>query len=138
MKTVTIEFDGGTPCNIPRLGYGIGYGSFRLDGGEVHRISHGRPMSANAAEIMTLIEAVRKCVEQHGRGGVTLRIIGDSQIALKWARGATPSGQPAKLSKGGSDEFRNAIQTLRDILKGFEGVIAEWKSRENSVAIFGH
>lgn len=135
-RTVQVHFDGGTPCNIPRLGYGIGYGSYRLDEGPVVRVNHGRPMSANAAEIFTLVSAIQQVVATHGRG-VRVLVVGDSQIALKWARGKTPKGKPCKQAKGGSEEFRNAIQSLRDVLKGFE-VETQWRPRANSVRVFGH
>lgn len=136
-RTVQIHFDGGTPCNIPRLGYGIGYGSYRIDRGEVVRVNHGRPMSANAAEIFTLVSAIQQVVATHGRG-VKLLVVGDSQIALKWARGTNRKGKPCKIAKGTSEEFRNAIQSLRDVLRGFGEVETEWNPRANSVRVFGH
>jgi ribonuclease HI len=138
-KIYKIEFDGGTPCNVPRLGYGIGYGSYRINEGHVVRCDHKVPMSANAAEIFTLIEAVRYIgILEPNRALVELNIWGDSQIAIKWANGCTPSGKPAKLSKGTSDLFRNAVQTLRDCLRGYGSVHAHWHSRINSVSTFGH
>lgn len=137
-RIVTITFDGGTPCNIPRLGYGIGYGSYEIDDQPVARCDHGRPMSANAAEILTLVRAVQSVVAKYGRETTALRIFGDSQIALKWASGRTRNGKPAKLGKGGSEEYRNAIQTLRDALKGFPHVETQWQPRAKSVALFGH
>jgi ribonuclease HI len=52
-----ICFDGGTSNNIPsKGGYGLGYGSYRLNG-EVVRVDFARPMSANEAEMRTLIAA---------------------------------------------------------------------------------
>lgn len=139
LRKYKIEFDGGTPCNVPRLGYGIGYGSYRVDEGPVIRRDHGVPMSANAAEIMTLVEAVRYIgILEKERSVIELEIWGDSQIAIKWANGCTPSGKPAKLSKGTSEMFRNSIQTLRDVLRPYGAVHAHWHRRINSVKTFGH
>ncbi len=140
---ITITFDGGTPCNNPRLGYGDGYGSYQLampDGRcTLQRVSFMRPMSANAAEIFTLIKAVQEVLSRgYRRELTTLRIVGDSQIALKWAAGKNRFGRPAKISENTSQEFRNAIQSLRDILAGFECVETTWQPRHKSVAIFGH
>lgn len=141
-SVVRIEFDGGTPCNIPSKGYGIGYGSYQIScGGKVHpvqRINHGRPMSANAAEIMTLVKAIQEVSSKYGREGISLKIHGDSQIALKWARGKTESGKPCKLSKNVSMEFRSSIHSLRQVLSGFQSVEATWRGREASVKLFGH
>lgn len=134
-----IEFDGGTPCNIPRLGYGIGYGSFRVNGGEIVRCDHKIPMSANAAEIMTLIEGIRYvCRLEPNRNIIALDIWGDSQIAIKWALGFTKKENPAQLSKKSSLEFRNVVHTLRDIIKLFGYVKATWHPRIMSVKTFGH
>lgn len=133
---VTVHFDGGTPCNVPRLGYGIGYGSYRIDNREIVRVNHGRPMSANAAELFTLVRAIQDVVGSIGRD-VRLLVVGDSQIALKWARGTTPKGKAVKQPKGGSEEFRNAIQSLRDVIKGFH-VETLWQPRIHSVRVFGH
>jgi len=139
-----IVFDGGTPCNVPSQGYGIGYGSYKVNNLPVVRCDHRLPMSANCAEIMTLVEAIRSVASetQHSpaipRDKIHLDIWGDSQIAVNWANGVSPSGKPCKLSKGSSKEFGNAVQTLRDILKGFGYVQAQWHSRTNSVRTFGH
>lgn len=73
-RTVRIEFDGGTPCNIPRLGYGIGYGSYRIDGEPIVRLDHRAPMSANAAELLTLVRAVQAVASRFGKEGVALSI----------------------------------------------------------------
>lgn len=49
-----IEFDGGSTCNVPKLGYGDGYGSYQIDQREIVRLQFGKGFSANAAEILTL------------------------------------------------------------------------------------
>jgi len=144
-QKIRIEFDGGTPCNIPRLGYGIGYGSYQIQNcatGEIEpvvRVDHKRPMSANAAEVLTLVRAIQEVVSRFGRE-VELDIHGDSQIALKWARGATESGRKIKTLKqrAGSDEFLAAVLTLRDLVKGFPTIKATWRGRQRSVEVFGH
>lgn len=133
-SVVLIHFDGGTPCNIPSKGYGIGYGSYQIDGKEVHRVSHGRPMSNNAAEIWTLcsaIEEVLKMPLEHS--GVRLRIEGDSQIALKWA-----ASRKADTPKTGSQEFLDSIVQLRRLISNFASVECQWKARHHAVRAFGH
>lgn len=145
--TIRIQFDGGTPCNVPRLGYGIGYGSYQIDDQPIVRLDHKRPMSANAAEIFTLVIAIQDVINQCSReqgksrrliNQIRLEIEGDSKIALKWARGVTDKGAPSKLAKGGSQEFLNAVQSLRAVLKGFGEVCTTWRGRAASVALFGH
>lgn len=135
---VTIEFDGGTPCNIPRLGYGIGYGSYRVTlentvVGQVSRISHEKPMSANSAEVWTLVRAIEKVdkLRQAVGGPFHLHIIGDSKIALNYVR------ENPKTGKGSTDELRQAVEALGKLLKNFT-FTAQWKGRANSVALFGH
>jgi len=133
-----ITFDGGTPCNVPALGYGIGYGSYQINALPVIRCDFKVPMSANCAEILTLVEAIRAVLGMDCRENVFLDIWGDSEIAINWANGVTKHGRPCKLSKGSSEGFGQAVQTLRDILRGFGKVKATWHSRTNSVRTFGH
>lgn len=139
LQKFTIKFDGGTPCNIPAKGYGIGYGSYQINDFPLVRCDFKIPMSANCAEITTLIYAIRNVLTlEPERHKVYLDIWGDSTIAVNWANGVTEAGRPCKISKKSSEEFRNAVQTLRDILKGFGKVQATWHSRTNSVKTFGH
>lgn len=136
LMNITIEFDGGTPCNIPRLGYGEGYGSYRLNSDEIVRIQHGIPMSNNAAEIATLAVAVQDVRRKYGTT-VSLIIKGDSQIALKWAR--VCSGQErAKINPAHSPAFIEAIRALEFAMKGISSVTTEWQPRAKSVEAFGH
>lgn len=135
-----IEFDGGTSCNVPRLGFGNGYGSYRIDDEPIHRCQFNRPMSANAAEVYTLVYAINAIrgrnieVEQ-----IRLSIYGDSQIALKWAECFGPSSiRPRKLSKKSTGEFRNSLGALQLALRGFVNVHTQWRGRRFSVAMFGH
>jgi ribonuclease HI len=129
---ITIEFDGGTSCNIPRLGYGIGYGSFAINGGTVERVNHGRPMSANVAEIMTAVVALDRVRHLHGPSHLLVR--GDSQIALKWLR-------PTLVTKGNgkrSADFILACQEAATAVGRHISVKTQWRGREHSVTLFGH
>lgn len=140
-QTILIEFDGGSTCNVPSRGYGIGYGSYRIDEGEIQTWNEGRNMSANAGEIFTLAAAVNTVAALHisyaaSLNQVNLQIRGDSKIALKWARQAKVRNPHIPTS--GSPEFREAIGELWKALKPFRSVRADWWPRENSVRIFGH
>src|SRR6266849_473663 len=96
----TIGFDGGTSCNIPSLGYGDGYGSFRIDNGPLRRIAFKRPMSNNAAEIFTMAAAIKIAKEN---GATALKLVGDSQIALNWANRVAGKTKPRKHNGNMSD-----------------------------------
>lgn len=137
IEKVIIEFDGGTPSNNPKTGYGIGYGSYRIRGSKgvhfVKRISHGSPMSANAAEVRTLVSALRAVVRIYGNpANLSVHVIGDSKIALGYIR---PN---PKTGKGVTRELSEAVQMLAEALAGFSKYTTEWKARANSVALFGH
>ena len=125
-----IEFDGGTSCNNPKLGYGQGYGSFQIDGGEIHRVKFGIGHSCNSAEIATLTAALEFLAESGYAGNVLAR--GDSQIALKWA---TSRSEPSPKT---SQIFQQSIPPLRKQVSRFFKVRTEWRSRIVSVKIFGH
>lgn len=133
---IILMFDGGTPCNDPRA-YGEGYGSFQFHGGPIHRVNHGRPMSNNGAELWTLHAAAAHLAREWVPGEVSIKVIGDSQIALKWARVCFENCK-AKLSKSSSEEMVKAIAALREILPRFASVETEWRARAHSVAVFGH
>lgn len=126
-----IEFDGGTSCNIPSKGYGEGYGSFQINGGEIKRVEFGVGHSCNSAEILTLCAALNelKYVCPYAKE-VLCR--GDSQIALKWI---SYQGKPSKKS---SPMFLDAINLLRKAVGQFSSVRPEWRNRNHSVALFGH
>jgi ribonuclease HI len=132
-----IYFDGGTSNNIPsRGGFGIGYGSYRLNG-QVVRIDFARPMSANEAEIRTLIAAAEAAKLIRDPAKTRLCVYGDSRIALKWARKA---GKRVfyRPKLGRSQGFTAAVADLYACLKPFAEVVTEWQPRERSVEIFGH
>lgn len=145
IKTVVhLEFDGGTPCNIPSKGYGIGYGSYRFDDRPPVRVDHGIPCSNNAAEILTLcvaLETLATPLPGHPSPGSTLvAVYGDSQIALKWLSIATGGVPKRKKPKGpkGSELFIQAIERLQKAVAPFAEVTCHWQPRAKSVATFGH
>lgn len=126
-----IEFDGGTSCNVPSRGFGDGYGSYRINQERPVRLQFYKAMSANAAEVLTLVKAVQEAKQ---KGATSLLIIGDSQIALGWA------GNPdRKMSKKATPEFREAVSFLQKSLEPFsDKITTRWQPRIKSVATFGH
>lgn len=136
LPTITIRFDGGTPCNIPSKGYGKGYGSYRINEEEIQRLQFNQAMSANTAEIRTVAEAIEYVKLMRGTNH-WLHIIGDSQIALKWVKNAFEKA-PMKVSKGSSPLFQDAIKELYVQVDGFANVITEWQPRARMVEVFGH
>ena len=132
-----ICFDGGKSNNIPsKGGFGIGYGSYRLNG-EVVKLDFARPMSANEAEMRTLIAAAEAVKLIRDPARTRLSVYGDSQIALKWAQKA---GQNVfyRPKLGSSPGFNAAVADLYASLRPFAEVVTEWQPREISVQIFGH
>lgn len=128
-----IEFDGGSTCNIPRLGYGKGYGSYRINSKKIQRIQFDAAMSANCAEILTLVSAIEDAKKIGVKDFV---VIGDSQIALKWADVATGKRKATKLDNT-SDGFKKAVASLCLIARGTT-IETQWRPRAYSVTIFGH
>lgn len=136
-RTIKIIFDGGTSCNIPAKGYGNGYGSYKRDDEPVYRCEFRTPMSANAAEVMTALHAIRafNLETSDWKAETDLHFQGDSQIALKWIRNYRSKAKPSQKS---SQEFRNVIALIHFELKAFRSVKADWWPRSNSLRIFGH
>ncbi len=132
-KTVRIEFDGGTPCNIPRLGYGDGYGSYKIDDQPVYRLNFRIPMSCNVAEMTTILRAVQAVAQNHNPHTTKLDIYGDSQTALK--RCLVPI--PKKRRQNGT-EFSGTANMLFTICAQFAQVTTHWRGRAASVRLFGH
>jgi hypothetical protein len=103
----------------------------------VVKVDFGRAMSANEAEVRTLIAAAEaaKLISDPGRTG--LRVVGDSKIALSWAQNA---GQGAfyRPKPGWSPGFTAAVADLYVSLKPFAAVVTEWQPRARSVEMFGH
>jgi ribonuclease HI len=132
-----IRFDGGTSNNIPsRGGFGIGYGSYRLNG-EVVRLDFARPMSANEAEIRTLIAAAEAVKLIRDPAKTRLCVYGDSQITLRWADKA---GMKVlyRPKRSWSPEFEAAVADLYVSLRPFAEVVTKWRPRERNVQVFGH
>lgn len=128
---IRIEFDGGTSCNVPSRGFGDGYGSYRIDQERPVRLQFYKAMSANAAEVLTLVKAVQEAKQ---KGATSLLIVGDSQIALGWA-----GNTYRKMSKKATPEFRESVAALRKVLGQFGNAIeTRWQPRLKSVATFGH
>lgn len=139
MRTIQIRFDGGTSCNIPRLGYGNGYGSYQIDDAPIYRVNFNVPMSANAAEIRTLARAIETVAQiEPNTTLLRLLILGDSRIALKWANVAAGSRKRTKIGKT-SPEFQESIVMLELAMRRvFAKVQTNWTPRLQSVAVFGH
>ncbi len=132
-ESVRIEFDGGSTCNVPRLGYGQGYGSYRIGDGKVRRVQFGECMSANCAEILTLVAAVESAKKS---GAKSLLIVGDSMIALKWANVAVGNRKATKI-RNTSEGFQRAIVLLYQVARGIK-IVTQWQPREASFVTFGH
>ncbi len=130
----TIEFDGGTSCNIPSKGFGEGYGSFQINDGEIKRVTFGKGHSCNSAEIRTMVAALEELASMCNPAQSSILIRGDSQIALKWVT----CGKQPKASH--SEGFRDAIERLRRViqLNRWRSVSTEWRGRAHSVKLFGH
>jgi hypothetical protein len=94
-------------------------------------------MSANEAEIRTLIAAAEAVKLIRDPAKTRLCAYGDSQITLGWANKAgmkvfyrpNPSWRP---------EFKAAVADLYVSLRPFAEVVTQWQPREISVQIFGH
>lgn len=91
-------------------------------------------MSANAAEIFTLVYAIRAAKQN---GATALLIVGDSQVALKWANVAAGNRRATKIKKT-SPEFREAIENLTECMTGMGCVKTQWQPRLKSVETFRH
>ena len=85
LSQCAVQFDGGTSNNVPsRGGFGIGYGSYRLNG-VIVKLDFAKPMSANEVEVRTLIAAAEAVKLTQDPARTKLCVYGDSQVALKWA-----------------------------------------------------
>jgi ribonuclease HI len=138
LAVCTIYFDGGTPNNVPKWGgFGNGYGSYQLTGGEAVKLNFGKPTSNNEAEVRTLIAAAEAAKEICDPARTRLRVVGDSQIALKWAEKAWENAD-YRPKHGWSPGFAAAVADLYVCLQPFAEVSIEWQPRERSVEMFGH
>lgn len=131
-----IEFDGGTSCNIPAIGYGEGYGSYKINDEEIKRVKFGVGHSNNSSEILTLVAALNELVERNTEdcSHISVMCRGDSKIALKWAN---PNLKSAP-SEATSMAFRESIKEMRKVNCLFGIIKTEWRGRLHSVAMFGH
>lgn len=133
-QAITIIFDGGSTCNVPRKGFGKGYGSFKVEDREIQRCNFGAGHSANSGEVRTLIEALRY-TKKHFPEYDTLHIKGDSKIALSWIfRSGIP--KPFK-GKEPTSNFIEAVRMLHVETKGYN-ITTQWHPRKESVKLFGH
>lgn len=141
MNKTRIEFDGGTPCNIPAKGYGIGYGSYQINGNPVTRISHQIPCSNNAAEMLTLVAAFKHLNNTTCFHNSHIDVYGDSKIVLRWLDVASGAVIPTRKKQHpkGSPEFVSAYDQLKEVVSPWKGsVTSHWQPREHSVTTFGH
>ena len=128
--TAVIEFDGGSTCNVPKWGYGNGYGSYRINGGEIKRVQF-EPMSANCGEISTLLCALKEASQA---GYKNVEIFGDSKIALLRCHRAS---KQKKFSR--TEMFLRLSSELLAICRSsFQNVKTTWHPRSKSVENFGH
>ncbi|MBF9687120.1 hypothetical protein IAI39_11555, partial [Streptococcus pseudopneumoniae] len=73
--------DGGTSSNVPP--FGIGYGSYRIgENGPIIPLNFNTNMSANAAEIFTMANAIQACDNKK------IDLYSDSRIGLGWVKKA--------------------------------------------------
>ena len=134
-------FDGGSTCNVPKWGYGEGYGSYttglpdKLE--KVVRVKFGKGHSANSAEIRTMVEGMNAIANAHPDVLLILHIHGDSQIALNRVSGKGPKKMKKKW-KPPTENFVEAIRLMEDAKSRFHTIHTHWHPREKSVALFGH
>lgn len=135
MKIFTVEADGGNKGNIPRLGYGNGYGSYAIDGGEPIKIEYGVPMSNNVAEISIIHSALEDIFLDFGASHVLVR--SDSQTALSWIKRYNKYKDAIKFPFE-NVSYCKAAQSLVSMIKKHKSVEQEWRGRAKSVELFGH
>jgi hypothetical protein len=105
--------------------------------GEVVKLDFARPMSANESEIRTVIAAAEAAKLACEAARTRLCVVGDPQIALKWARKA---GEKAvyRPQRAWWPGFTAAVADLYLCLQPFAEVATEWQPREKSFERFGH
>jgi ribonuclease HI len=135
-KTIRIHFDGGAKGSGCVPGTGWGYGSYTINNGSVRRVDHNAVMTAQAAEVLTLCEALKEVCGSCDPSTVKLTILGDSTTTLYKVRAITSSRKKVKLR--GSEGFQESVKLLSDLILRFAEVETEWKSREHAVRAFGH
>lgn len=146
-KKLKIEFDGGSRSNIPP--FGLGYGSYQITEFwnkeericPIRRMNWQECMSANAAEIRTIVEALMEVIDslEPVLDRTHLSIFGDSQIAInRIIKAWHLKGQIPKFAESNSRFMVKWATELCRLVPRFATVEAQWHSRENSVALFGH
>lgn len=143
-ETVFLHFDGGTPCNIPSKGFGIGYGSYRFNSNPVIKVDHGIPCSNNGAELLTLVSALvelkRICdLEDNLMDSkeTEVLIMGDSQTILGWVDKLIKNPM-IKINPGVSESMKLAIPQLIIAMEPFGEIRTKWLPRIHAVQAFGH
>jgi len=131
-EEVSIEFDGGTTCNVPSRGLGKGYGSYQINGGVIVRVEFGYGHSNNSGEVRTLIAALKEVEKTKEPDNVILNISGDSKIALNLAR------KGRKKKPTGTKNFVEAVNELKQLTAKFHKINCHWRGRIHSVKLFGH
>lgn len=136
-----IEADGGSSCNSPAKGYGMGYGSFQIQTEEgpmeIKRLKFGNGISVNAAEILSIsrgLDDVLALLSERDPSEYRVLIRSDSLVALRNVQKCENENYIAS----GSESFVNSVKRLQEQVLKFERVEAEWRPREHSVTLFGH
>jgi ribonuclease HI len=127
-ERIKIWTDGGTKSNIPP--FGNGYGSYRIgESGKIVSEDYGIPMSANAAEILTISKALAASSAEK------IEVFSDSRIALNWLKKCANGDDeiPEKISDG----MKSAIKVLSGAAHGRD-IHASWRPRFQIFRIFGH
>lgn len=127
-KRIKIWTDGGTSSNVPP--FGIGYGSYRIgENGPIIPLNFNTNMSANAAEIFTMANAIQACDNKK------IDLYSDSRIGLGWVKKAQSLNciPPNEISEG----MKRAILFLIPIARG-KNINTHWRPREQIFKIFGH
>jgi len=124
-----IVFDGGSLGNPGR-----GYGTYRLRQADEPwsapvRLEYGNRVTNNEAEYMTLLAALEALAGAADPAGVSLEVLGDSQLVLK---------QLAGEWKVRADNLRSLHARGRALLRRFGRVKLSWHPRAKSVTLLGH
>lgn len=133
--TVEVVFDGGSKGRGFAPGKGMGYGSYRIDRQPIQRVNFNREMTAQAAEVLTLAQALQEVSKTRNAPYAKIVIRGDSQVALACASRLETK---RKIKLKGSDEFQDAQMLLAQLVRQFSEIETIWHPRDKSVAIFGH
>lgn len=130
-RTFNIVFDGGSLGNP-----GLGYGSYEItsDGEPYHfvdRMEHGKDLTNNQAEYMTLIAALRWLSKDLGeaRKQASVTIYGDSKLVVSQING---------VWKVKNANMVPLVKEAKELFKEFGSCTIEWHPRAKSVERLGH